>query len=87
MFAIRKFKEDPGAVTAVVTGKLERVEKRWRIPALTVHLQLGNAAENIPHLQRAIEQFEDFCVVTQSVRNGIEVKVEVSDTAGSVVSK
>lgn len=85
MFAIRKFKEDPGEITATVTGHLQRVDQRWRIPELNVQLTLGNAADNLPHLQRALDQFEDFCVVTQSVRNGIDVTVEVSDGTGTVV--
>ncbi|MFC7002908.1 hypothetical protein ACFQMB_16630 [Pseudobowmanella zhangzhouensis] len=33
----------------------------------------------MPHLQRALAQFEDFCIVTQSVRSGIDVTVNVTD--------
>lgn len=32
-----------------------------------------------------LAQFEDFCVVTQSVRQGIEVDVEVLDGEGRVL--
>lgn len=31
-------------------------------------------------MRRCLELFEDFCVVTQSVRNGIEVDVTVEPT-------
>ncbi len=84
MFAIRKYKEDPGKVKADVTGTLARVDGRYRIESLKVQVHLGNQAEAIPHLERAMAQFEDFCIVTQSVRSGIKVDVEVLDADGIV---
>lgn len=83
VFAIRKFKEDPGTVSATVKGALERQEGRWRIGRLNVVLQLGNSSDSMPHLERALAQFENFCVVTQSVRHGINVDVQVLDAAGN----
>jgi len=85
LFAVRKYKEEPGKVRAEVTGTMGRVEGRQRITHLQVRLTLGNAAVNIPHLERVLAQFEDFCVVTQSVRHGIEVGVEVVDAEGVVI--
>lgn len=85
LFAVRKFKEDPGQVKAVVHGELERQDGRWRIGKLQVELQLGHNAVEIPHLERALSQFENFCVVTQSVRQGIEVAVQVRDNAGQLL--
>ena len=85
LFAVRKFKEDPGQVKAVVHGELERQDGRWRIGKLQVELQLGHNAVEIPHLERALSQFENFCVVTQSVRQGIEVSVQVLDSDGQLV--
>lgn len=82
-FAIRKFKEEPGKVTATVTGAITRVDGRHRIEKMQVSLKLGNTAENIPHIQRVLEQFEDYCIVTQSVRQGIEVNLEVFDSNGT----
>lgn len=82
LFAIRKFKEDPGQVRAVVSGQLERVAQRWRICSLSVTLQLGTETTDLPHLARALGQFENFCIVTQSVRRGIDVEVEVRDLSG-----
>ncbi len=83
VFAIRKFKEDPGTVSATVKGALERQEGRWRIGNLNVVLKLGNSSDAMPHLERALAQFENFCVVTQSVRQGIAVDVLVLDAAGN----
>lgn len=85
MFAIRKYKGDPGQVTAKVQGDMERVDGRLRISAMQVELNLGQAAEDIDKLDRVLEQFENFCVVTQSVRSGIHVDVTVLDEAGQVL--
>ncbi len=85
LFAIRKFKEDPGTLNVNVTGEMERQNGRLRISAVKVSLQLGNASETIPHIERALAQFEDFCVVTQSVRQGIPVTVEVLDGNGKML--
>lgn len=84
-FAIRKFKEDPGQVSATVEGYLARQDGRWRVDHLDVNLQLGAATGDIPHLERALSQFEDFCVVTQSVRQGFAVNVSVFDANGVAV--
>lgn len=85
LFAVRKFKEDPGPVTAEVRGELERQDGRLRITKLSVDLQLANDTAAMPHLTRALSQFENFCVVTQSVRQGIEVSVQVLDSDGQLV--
>ena len=82
LFAIRKFKEDPGTLTVDVSGEMERQNGRLRISSVKVNLHLGNESTAIPHIQRALAQFEDFCVVTQSVRQGIPVAVEVFDSNG-----
>jgi len=87
LFAIRKYKGDPGAISATAAGELERIDGRWRIPQLTVELQLGVNSESLPQLDRVLEQFENFCVVTQSVRAGIDVGVTVRDSNGSVLKQ
>jgi len=85
MFAIRKFKEEPGEIFAEITGNLERVDGRWRAQRLAVTLRLGKNADDISHMERALAQFEDFCIVTQSVRHGIAVNVRVFDRSGICV--
>lgn len=87
LFAIRKFKGEPGQVSATVSGNLTRVDGRLRIERLEVAIQLGASSADLPHLSRALEQFEDFCVVTQSVRSGIPVTVSVRDSDGSIVKQ
>lgn len=85
IFALRKFKDDPGKVSAEVKGHLDRIDDRWRIVSMDVDIKLGNSAVSLGHLDRALEQFEDFCVVTQSVREGIDVNVKVKDNGGKLV--
>ena len=38
--------------------------------------------EDYERLDRVLEQFEQFCTVTQSVRQGIDVQVTVKDEHG-----
>ena len=84
LFALRKFGNDPGRMQATCSVAPERnAQGRWRIPRIDVELQLGVAWESLKHADRALSQFEDFCVVTQSVRGGIDVRVRVVDSTGA----
>ena len=85
MFAIRKFKGEPGEVTAQVNGNLSREGGRLRIEKIDVQLKLGNASIELPKIEKVLEQFQDFCIVTQSVKSGIEVNVTVQDSNGTVL--
>ena len=86
LFAVRKFKEDPGALSSEAVTRIARNEQgRFRIAGIDVAIQLGAASGRIEHLDRSLAQFEDFCIVTQSIRHGIPVRVEVKDAEGRVV--
>lgn len=87
VFCLRsKFKLDPGPLRASVTGQLARNERgRLRIGGLSVRIELAEDAGVLQHLERCMAQFEDFCVVTESIRHGIPVSVEVVDKAGMTV--
>jgi organic hydroperoxide reductase OsmC/OhrA len=83
LFSLRKFGNEPGPLRAVATVALARnAQGRLRIPRIDVDLHLGVAWNSLKHADRALAQFEDFCVVTQSVRGGIEVGVSVVDSEG-----
>lgn len=81
LFALRKFKDSPTGIRAEVKGEMERQEGRWRIAQMHVRMQLDDP-QLLEHLPKALEQFEDFCIVTQSIRKGIPVNVEVVDQNG-----
>ncbi|MBK8119464.1 MAG: OsmC family protein [Sulfuritalea sp.] len=86
LFALRKFKNNPGPITTVVTAHMEHnEEKRLRVGSVDVMIQVDSPADSLEHLDRVLAQFEDFCVVTQSVRNGFTVNVTVRDGAGRVI--
>ncbi|MCC6202611.1 MAG: OsmC family protein [Gammaproteobacteria bacterium] len=86
LFALRKFKNQPGPLRTEISATPERnAEGRLRIPKARVTLQLADGQEAYQHLDRILAQFENFCVVTQSVRDGIDVEVTVLDAAGRVV--
>lgn len=83
LFALRKYKSDPKGLRATVSIVTERVEKHLRITSLQVKLHLESEKQQLPGLDQALEQFEKFCVVTQSVRQGIPTSVEVFDAGGT----
>ena len=86
LFALRKFGNKPDPVQATCRLAPERnAEGRWRIRHIGVEIQLGVPWSSLRHADRALAQFEDFCVVTQSVRAGIEVAVRVVDSTGAVL--
>jgi organic hydroperoxide reductase OsmC/OhrA len=83
VFALRKFKNEPFPMRAVADAKLVRNEQnRLRVGSIDVEIRLGVAAGALKMLERALAQFEDFCVVTQSVRAAIPVHVKVFDSDG-----
>lgn len=86
LFALQKFKQDPGAMVATATPEMGRNEnKRLRIERIHVQLELGKTAGEIEHLDRVLAQFEEFCTVSMSVRQGIAIGIEVRDGAGAVL--
>jgi uncharacterized OsmC-like protein len=83
LFAIRKFKQHPEPIQAAATATIDRnAANRLRVLNIVVKLTLGSAGSALDHLDRALEQFEEFCTVGQSVRQGIPVTVEVYDSDG-----
>ena len=86
LFALRKFKSDPQSVDAsAVVSVVRNAQNRLRIGSIDVELRLGIDRAVAPMLERALAQFEDFCIVTQSVRSAIPVTVRVLDRAGGIL--
>jgi len=88
LFALRKFKNQPEPLKATVTTQMVRNEKnRLRVGKIAVDIQMGAVAADLQHLERVLAQFEDFCVVKESVRSGLEVDVTVRDGSGLIVKQ
>jgi uncharacterized OsmC-like protein len=84
LFALRKFKQSPEPLRCTVEAEVGRnAEGRMRVLGMTAQLHLGVPAVQLEHLDRVLEQFEDFCTVTQSVGQGIPIAVQVIDALGA----
>lgn len=78
LFCARKGRIDVRSLRVIAKGTLVRnARKRLRIGALHFELFPVVAPGDEQRMQRCLELFEDFCVVTQSVRAGIPVVVGV----------
>lgn len=84
LFCLQKARIDIHNIKTTVTTKLARNEKnRIRIDSSHVKIEIdAEREEAVNRFNKCAEIFEDFCVVTASVRKGIEVSVEVVDQAG-----
>lgn len=83
-FALSKYKQSTGGLHTVARAYTGRNEaNRLRIQRIEVEIRLGREAAGIEHLDRALAQFEDFCTVTASVRQGIDVQLAVFDATGA----
>ncbi len=86
LFAMRKFKNEPGPIHAVATVSMTRNAKhRLRVGRIAVDLHLGVLAADLRKPDRVLALFEDFCTVTQSVRAAFPVDVSVFDKARTVL--
>jgi len=83
LFCLEKAKHSVSGIETRVDGTVRRNERgRWRIAQLDVHISLDVAADQTERVHRCLELFEDYCVVTASVRKGIAVNVVVTDPRG-----
>ncbi len=84
LFCLEKAKLVVKSIKTEVTGAMVRNEKgRLRVGKLDVHITVDVPAETPQRTSRCLELFEDYCVVTASVRKGIEVNVVVTDPQGN----
>jgi uncharacterized OsmC-like protein len=82
VFCLRKSRLDILDLTAHVVTHVTRNERgRYRISGIDVEIKPQLTAVDEARFQRCEKLFEDFCVVTESVRQGIPVKVTVENPA------
>lgn len=83
LFCLQKSDVDPDAIMTDVSTTLTRNEDgRLRIGGTEVEI-LVETGEEPDRVDRCLEVFEDYCVVTQSVRDGLDVTVSVVDEEGA----
>jgi organic hydroperoxide reductase OsmC/OhrA len=78
LFCARKARVELGRMETTVHVEVLRNEKgRLRIGKVRVKIDPRIPAEVRESAMRCLDLFEDFCTVTQSIRQGIDVEVEV----------
>lgn len=78
LFCLRKARVDVSGLRTSVEGRHGRNEQgRLRLREVRVRLEPVIPVEQHEKVTRCVEIFEDFCVVTASVRPAIDVTVEV----------
>lgn len=78
LFCLQKAHIEVPDLETEVDARLVRNEKgRWRIASLGVRIKPHLGAGDDARLARCLDLFEDFCIVTESVRRGIDVDVAV----------
>lgn len=86
LFCLQKFEQAPATLhTEVTTTLAPNEEGHQRIGGIDVVIRLQETAEQVAHYGRCMQRFENYCVVTESVRQGIPVHVTVVDGAGNDV--
>lgn len=83
LFCLERSKAEVRNLKTSVTGFMTRNEKgRLRVGKIDVKIEIDTSPEDSKRLKRCLELFEDYCVVSASVRKGIDIGVVVSDTTG-----
>lgn len=83
LFCLQKAKLEVQDVKTLVTGALTRNEKgRLRIGRIDVSIAVKLQDGQYDRINRCLDLFEDYCVVTASVRQAIPVRVIVTDFSG-----
>lgn len=78
LFCLQKARVNVEDMTTDVHGILTRNEnKRLRVTGLRVRITAAIPPEDQSRVSRCLKVFEDFCVVSGSVRKGVDIEVEV----------
>jgi uncharacterized OsmC-like protein len=79
LFCLQKARAEVGEIETRVEGKMRRNEKgRWRVAEMNVEIIPEiNLEEYNSQYDRCFGLFEDFCIVSQSIEEGIPINVEV----------
>ncbi len=88
LFCLRKSRVEVQNVDAHVVARIVRTEGgRLRVGGVEVRVEPRlHSADDKARLDRCLALFQDFCVVTESVRKGIAVDVSVSAGIGGAAA-
>lgn len=78
LYCVSKNAPPAGSISATADCVLERNAKgRLRIGRIAVRLKVAGELEQAVRMKRCLDLFEDFCVVTASLREGFPIDVSV----------
>jgi len=84
LYCLAKADVPSNGVKTSVTCKMIRNEKgRLRVGGMDVRISLAEELGGTTRLKRCLGLFEDFCVVSASVRQGVPIEVDVVDAQGT----
>ena len=85
LFCLRKSRIEVEELRTIVEGTITRNERgRLRMGGIKVRLVPQITPEQRERMGRCLDLFQDFCIVTESVREGITVDVEVDPALAPV---
>ncbi|MES9858706.1 MAG: OsmC family protein [Sedimenticola sp.] len=86
LFCVTKNEPPAGSVKTSATCTIGRNDKkRMRILRMDVQLSVNGELEQAVRMKRCLDLFEDFCVVTASLREGFDVGVKVISENGETL--
>ncbi len=78
MFCLQRSKLTVDSIRAEVSPTVARnKEGRWRVQHLNVKIYITTTEKDSKRFQRCVDIFENYCIVTASVQQGIPVNVEI----------
>jgi uncharacterized OsmC-like protein len=78
-FCLQRSRVEVEGLGASVSGIIARNEEgRWRIREMNVEIEAEVGDGHAKQLERCINIFESFCIISQSVSQGIPINVKVN---------
>ncbi|PFH29834.1 MULTISPECIES: OsmC family protein [Burkholderia] len=88
LFALEKQRVDPQPVGAHIdVDMVQNDAGRVRVGAMAVTLSVGKTWADLAAATRVLDRFDAYCVVTESMRDGIPIAVTVQDVNGVVLDR
>lgn len=85
LFCLQKSRlETKGMKTKATVDLIRNEQQRLRIGQIKIDIDIESGTDHGHRLDRCTQLFEDFCVVTASIRNGIPIKVIVTSKGATI---
>jgi len=85
-FCLKKARAEINGLKTRIKTTITRTDKgRMRIGGSSVEIILDVSDGQESRLGHCLDLFEDYCIVTQSVRGGIDVGVQVKNNSGEIL--